>query len=99
MGHPKPPAMQPHPPLIRCVYKNFVLRFDDDGSHCSGLAAPLDYYGRMVDIKVDGSRVATCWGSFRREIKSDGMYVGDTIRPYIFAPIETTGPLATLCLS
>lgn len=90
--------MQPHPPLIRCVLKNFVLHFDDDGTHYHGLAAPFDCYGRTVDIKVDGSRVANRWGSFRRAITSDGMHVGDIVRPYVFAPIETTGPSATLSL-
>lgn len=86
------------PPLIRYVHKNFVLHFDDDGSHYSGSAAPFDYYGRAVDIKVDGSRVASRWGSFGREITSDGMHVGDILRPYVFAPIETTGPSVTfLC--
>ena len=92
------PYYIPVPTLIRCVHKNFVLHFDDDGSHYSGFAAPFDCYGRAVDIKVDGSRVANRWGSFKREITSDGMHVGDIVRPYVFAPIETTGPLVTSSL-
>jgi len=42
--------------------------------------------------------VANRWGSFRREITSDGLHVGDVVRPYVFAPIETTGPSAALSL-
>lgn len=47
---------------------------------------------------MDGSRVAHRWGGFRREITSDGMHVGDIVRPYTFAPITTTGLSAALSL-
>jgi len=70
--------------------KQFTLQFDDDGSHYSGPAAPFDLYGRVVDIKMDGSRMDNLWGDFRKKITSQGMYAGDLIGPYIFAPIDTT---------
>jgi len=40
---------------------------------------------------MDGLQVACLWGNFKQGVTSDGMRVGDVIRPYIFAPIDTTG--------
>ena len=82
------------PPLTRCVHKNFVLHFDDDGSHHSGHATFFDYNGRTVFVKMDGLRLASYWGSSKSKIISDGARVGDIVHPYIFAPIDTTGSLA-----
>ena len=88
-----------HSPLTGCVYKQFVLHFDDDGSHsCTEAATTHGIYGRTVSVKMDGQRVAYLWGDLMGHIKSDGMPEGDFIRPYAFAPIDTTGLLVALSL-
>ena len=94
MRHSKLPVLSKSP---ADKIKAFVLHFDDDGSNYPVHAAP-DSYGRAVDIKIDGSRVALLWGTFKRKITSDGLATDDTVRPYIFAPIDTTGPSAALSL-
>lgn len=88
----------PNSPLTRYVDKEFVLHFDDDGSYSSGQATTSGSYGRSISIKIDGQKVENVWGSVEREIKSDGMPDGDIVRPYIFAPIATTGSSAALSL-
>lgn len=47
---------------------------------------------------MDGLRVAYLWGDFMLKLTSDGMRVGDAVRPYVFAPIATTGSLVVLIL-
>ena len=76
--------------MTKCIHKKFVLHFDDDGSYYAGLPPP-HYSGRVIDIKMDGSRVACFWGDLKQKATSDGMRVGDAVRPYTFAPIDTTG--------
>ena len=78
-------------PLTRFVHKRFLLHFDDDGSHFSGLDNPSRDDGRKISVKMDGTQVKKLWGGFKEKLISDGMRVGDRIRPYIFAPVETTG--------
>jgi hypothetical protein len=85
----------PSSPLTRCVYKKFVLHFDDDGSHSSEHTTPDKGYGRTIVAKMDGSLVSCLWGDFKEKITSEGMPDGDIIRPYLFAPINTTGSSAT----
>ncbi|KAF9792069.1 hypothetical protein BJ322DRAFT_1026940 [Thelephora terrestris] len=70
--------------------KEFALNFDDDGSHLRQFPAPFETYGRVVKIKMDGPDVDCLWGEFMGELKSRGMRVGDILRPYVFAPIDTT---------
>ena len=53
----------------------------------------------MVDIKIDGTLVdVSRWGDSGEEFISDGMVMGNVMRPYIFAPIYTTGLLVVLVL-
>ena len=40
---------------------------------------------------MDGSRVGNVWGDFKQKLTSDGVCVGDFVRPYIFASVDTTG--------
>jgi len=47
---------------------------------------------------MDGIRVKNLWGNFKEKSQSDGIRVGDHIRPYIFAPVETTGLSVTSSL-
>jgi hypothetical protein len=82
----------PNSPLTRYVHKKFVLHFDDDGSYSSGQATPFGSYGRSVTIRADGQHVESVWGGVMQKLTSDGMRDGDIVRPYIFAPIDTTGP-------
>ena len=47
---------------------------------------------------MDGPRVKCLWGDFKEKIRSDGIRVGDNIRPYTFARVETTGLSVTSSL-
>lgn len=57
-----------------------------------------DFHGRSINIKMDGQKVESVWGSVKKKITSDGMPDGDIVRPYVFAPIDTTGSSAVLSL-
>ena len=80
----------PSPSLTRCAHKDFTLHFDDDGfNYISEERNTL--YGRTINVQIDGSKVDTLWGDPEEVLTSDGMHVGNTVRPYFFAPVETTG--------
>ncbi|KAF9646401.1 hypothetical protein BDM02DRAFT_3188875 [Thelephora ganbajun] len=70
--------------------KKFVLHFDDDGSHYLEQTIPFGHYGRSIKVKMDGQQVENLWGDSMKKLRSVGVYVGDIVRPYIFAPITTT---------
>ena len=40
---------------------------------------------------MDGPDVDCLWGEFMDRLISRGMRTGDILRPYVFAPIDTTG--------
>lgn len=40
---------------------------------------------------MDGSRVDALWGDFKGKLTSRGLLAGATLRPYTFAPVDTTG--------
>lgn len=44
---------------------------------------------------MDGTKVNTVWGDFKEELKSDGVQVGNALRPYVFAAVGTTGSSET----
>lgn len=67
------------------------MHFDDDGSHFLQLAAPIARYGRALRVTMDGVGVAHHWGDLMAKQTSYGAFEGNAIRPYIFAPISTTG--------
>lgn len=67
------------------------MRFDDDGSHFHQPIAPFGRCGRGLKVKMDGLEVDSVWGGSMTKTTSDGVQVGETLRPYIFAPIDTTG--------
>jgi len=70
--------------------KEFILHFDDDGSHFHPLTSPASRYGRALTIKMDGLSVDQSWGDFMAKQTSSGVHADNTIRPYVFAPIDTT---------
>ena len=80
-----------NPPLTRHICQQFVLHFDDDGSHLYQSPAPPNTYGRTVRIRMDGADVDHIWCRFMEKVSSEGMRRGNIVRPYIFAPIATTG--------
>lgn len=68
--------------LTERVQKQFILHFyDENPNPCS----------RGIDVKIDGSLVDTLWGDRGESLTSDGMAVGNRVRSYTFARIETTG--------
>jgi len=69
--------------------KEFVLQFDDDGS-TPQVNTQFVCHGRSLKVKVDGFCTDHVWGHFMMKGTSCGAQVGDTIRPYIFTPIDTT---------
>lgn len=62
------------------------------------LAVPFDHYGRTIKVKMDGPEMEYLWGDFMGKLTSLGMRSGDFIRPYSFAPIDTTGSSVVLSL-
>jgi len=83
------PLCGPSVLLTRYVHKEFILHFDDENSRpCS----------RGIDVRIDGSLVDSLWGDNGEELTSDGMVVGDFVRSYTFARIDTTGLSVTLPL-
>ena len=78
----------PDRPLTSPIHQEFILHFDDDGSH---LTTPSTPYGRSLKITIDGLGVDNLWSDPRRKQSSHEVSVGDTVRPYVLAPIDTTG--------